>query len=93
MFPDKLSLDKKCVDIQDMMKLDTPADIGLIKSLISESIKNKIQKLRANLGQLKKQLKDMVKDQRGLDGDASRRKDKDRNGKAQRRKKLLKKEP
>ena len=40
------------------MDLDPPTDAGLVKTLIDDATKKATQKLQAELGQLKKLLKD-----------------------------------
>ena len=74
-------MDSKAAETQSLMDLDTPADVGLVKNLITDATNKATQKLRAELGQVKKLLKDsLVKEQRGNRGSASDKKEKDRRG-------------
>ena len=75
-FKTELALDEKSSDTQELMDLDPPVDAELVKNLISDAVNKETKKLRAELGQVKKQLRDAsVKEERGQGRGASRQKE------------------
>ena len=77
-FKKELALDDKSAETQELMDLDPPTDAGTVKSLIAEETRKATQKLRAELGQLKKKLEEKVKESRGQAASASEKKEKER---------------